>query len=62
MGVDLRIAWEVLGSYGSAFLIICIQESEVFGSEAGMLGYSGQDRMAKFFVVMESKHVTAAAG
>jgi hypothetical protein len=27
-----------------------------------MLSYSGQHRMSKFFVVMKSKHVTAADG
>ncbi len=33
--------------------------SEVFGSESSVLRYSGQNRMAKFFFVMKSKHVIA---
>src|SRR5579863_727924 len=47
---------------GFCFLIFRIRESEVFGSEASVLRYSGQHRMAKFFIVVKSKHVTAADG
>ena len=36
--------------------------SEVFGSKSSVLSYPGQNRMAKFFFVMKSKHVTAMGG
>ena|ERR1700680_189360 len=53
--MDLRIACVAFGFVSSSYSRL----SEVFWNESSMLSYSGQNRMAKFFFVMESKHVVA---